>query len=151
MSRRDRPPATPPRPPPGKRAAAAGVASATPKKVSRLSAPTAKPLVNSVEASPKKRLLSTSYHGKPSCYGMLLYVDLIIISSDGGRLSDYDVEPDEQLYGMTAIFGRGTYQLNESIKKICFNQAASDADPSYRCPSLLHNPRAFGGNISLFC
>ena len=83
---------------------------------------------------------------------MVLYVDLIIIiSSDGERLSEYVVGADEQLYGMTAIFGRGTYQLNESIKKICFSQAASDADPSYRCPNLLHNPRAFGGNISLFC
>ena len=85
---------------------------------------------------------------------MVLYVDLIIISSDGGRLSEYDAEADKQLYGMTAMFGRGTYQLNESIKKICFSQAASDADPSYRYrryPNLLHNPRAFGGNILLFC
>ena len=149
------PPATPPRPPSGKRpAAAAAVASATPKKVPRPSGfwtTVAKPLNNVVEAPPKKHLLGQSYHGNPPRFGMLLYVDLIIISSDGARLSEYDVHAGDQLYGMTAMFGRGTYQLNEPIKNTCFSQAARDADPSYRCPTLLHNPRAFGGNNSLYC
>ena len=136
------PPATPPRPPTGKRPAAA-VASATPKKAPRPSGPVVKPLTNSVEASAKKHLLGESYHG--TRFGMLMYVDLIIISTDGGRLSEYDINAEDQLYGMTAMFGRGTYQLNESIKKSCFSQAARDADPSYRCPTFLHNSRAFGG------
>jgi hypothetical protein len=97
------PPSTPPRPPSAKRVAVA-IASATPKKIARPSGPTVKPLINSVEASPKKHFLATSYHGKPSRFGMF-FVDLIIVSSDGGHLSDYDVEADEQLYGMPAVFG----------------------------------------------
>jgi len=109
-----------------------------------------KPLANSVEASAKKHLLAESHHGNPARFGMVVYVDLIIIMTDGGRLSSYDINSDEQLYGMTVIFGRGTYQLNESIKKSCYSQAARDADPSYRCPSLLHNSRAFGGDNLLY-
>jgi hypothetical protein len=93
-----------------------------------------KPLTNSLEASAKKHLLGESYHGNPPRFGMLMYVDLIVIATDGGRLSEYDINADDQLYGMTAMFGRGTYQLNESIKKSCYSQAARNADPTYRCP-----------------